>query len=296
MHTPVLLSEAITALNIKPGNWYIDGTFGRGGHTRAMLENGARVVAFDVDQEAIEFGHQAFATYVTDHQLLLINENFDRVADRVSKLQTAGRVTQLFGALFDFGTSSDQLLSPTRGFGFESLAELDMRMDQRLGVKAIDLLKLIDERQLAAAFAELGGEREAKNVARFLKKYVATHQQSSDLTAARIAEEIGRIKKEPRGHLHPATKVFQALRMLVNSELESIQQVLPQVRQLLQPESRIVTITFHEGEDRIIKHAFADWEKQNLGKRVNKDVIIPSEAEQTVNPRSRSAKLRIFEV
>jgi 16S rRNA (cytosine1402-N4)-methyltransferase len=296
MHTPVLLTEAITGLNLKPNTWYLDGTFGRGGHTSQMLQLGAKVVAFDVDQEAIEYGQQTFATYLNQEQLILVNENFDRAGDRILKLQTAGRITELQGALFDFGTSSDQLLSPARGFGFESEAELDMRMDQRLGVKAIDLLRLIDEKQLAKAFSELGGEREAKAVASALRKYVLQQTDPAQLTATKIAAVIAKSKYEPRGHLHPATKVFQALRMLVNSELEAIQLALPQVRKLLKPGGRIVTIAFHEGEDRIIKHLFADWERQALGKRINKDVIVPSDEEQQTNPRSRSAKMRIFEV
>lgn len=296
MHIPVLLAEAIEALQVKPDNWYMDGTFGRGGHTNRILKLGGKVVAFDVDQEAIEFGHQQFASEIASARLVLVNENFEKAADAVHLLQERQAVGQLHGALFDFGTSSDQLMSPTRGFSFESQAPLDMRMDLRLGVKAIDLLKLINEKQLAEAFSELGGEREAKSVAKALKKHLEDNSDATTQTAAALAQVIAKAKYEPRGKLHPATKVFQALRILVNSELDAITQAMPQIRRLLLPGSRIVTIAFHEGEDRIMKQLFADWERNQVGKRITKDVIKPSLEEEERNPRARSAKLRIFEV
>jgi 16S rRNA (cytosine1402-N4)-methyltransferase len=296
MHIPVLLQEAIESLQIKPDNWYLDGTFGRGGHTSRILKLGGKVVAFDVDPEAIAYGQETLQAEITSARLILIQENFVKAAETIKVLQDRQTIGVLAGALFDFGTSSDQLMSDTRGFSFDSQAELDMRMDTRLGVKAIDLLKLIDEKQLAHEFALLGGEREAKSVAKALKRYLNEHQNQEAQTAASIAQVIAKTKHEPRGRLHPATKVFQALRILVNGELEVISQGLPRLRPYIQPGGRIVTIAFHEGEDRIIKHMFADWEKNHLGKRINRDVIIPGTEEQERNPRARSAKLRIFEV
>jgi len=296
MHIPVLLAEAVNALQITADKWYLDGTFGRGGHTKRILTLGGKVIAFDVDHEAISFGQQELAAEIESGKLVLVNENFEKAAEVIKLFQERQTMGHLSGALFDFGTSSDQLLSPTRGFSFESQAELDMRMDMRLGVKAIDLLKLINEKQLAEAFAEHGGEREAKNVAKAIKNHLLAHPEAASQTAAEIARVIAKAKYEPRGKLHPATKVFQALRILVNSELDVIRQAMPQVRRLLEPGSRIVTIAFHEGEDRIMKQLFADWERNKVGKRITKDVIKPSLEEEERNPRARSAKLRIFEV
>jgi len=296
MHTPVLLNEAIAALQVQPGRWYLDGTFGRGGHTGAILKAGAKVIAFDVDLEAIEYGQQSFATELNNKTLILLNQNFAQLAAAITKLQAEHQLDQLQGALFDFGTSSDQLTSPTRGFSFDSQAPLDMRMDPKLGVTATDLLRFMSEKELTQALSELGGEREARSVARSLKRFISSQQPGESLIASEVAEVISRAKREPRGRIHAATKSFQALRMLVNTELEVIATALPAVKTLLSPGSRIVTIAFHEGEDRIIKQLFTAWESQAQGHKVNKEVITAGLEEETQNPRARSAKLRIFEV
>jgi 16S rRNA (cytosine1402-N4)-methyltransferase len=164
-------------------------------------------------------------------------------------------------------------------------------MDMRLGVTAEDMLRVLTEKQLAEAFRELGGEKEAKATARAAKAYVMNH---SPVTAKGLAEAITRGKYEKRGKIHPATKVFQALRMMVNLEIDNIKHGLPQAREILEPNGRIVTIAFHEGEDRLAKHLFAAWEKQGKGIRSPKDVVIPSSEEIERNPRSRSAKMRVF--
>jgi 16S rRNA (cytosine1402-N4)-methyltransferase len=185
-------------------------------------------------------------------------------------------------------------MSSDRGFSFESDQILDMRMDQRLGVTANDMLKVLTEKQLTEVFREFGGEREAKSIAREIKKWQAKYGQANGMTGQNLAELILRVKRE-RTKLHPATKVFQALRIVVNSELDNISSVLDQVNQLAVSGTRLVTIAFHEGEDRIVKHSMLRWEKQGRGHRVNKEVITASAAELTQNKRARSAKLRIFE-
>lgn len=290
-HISVLLAEAIQGLEIKSGKWYIDGTFGRGGHTRKMVAAGAKVIAFDMDAQAIAYGQTEFASEITAGNLILIRSNFDQLATEIGKLKAVNQVTDIQGILFDFGVSSPQIDQPERGFTFQTDADLDMRMDDRLGVKAKDLLALLTEKQLAEIFTEFGGEHEAYKIAKAIviqrKKKVITSTQE-------LANLIQKTKKERTSHLNPATKVFQALRIAVNSELDSIQQVLPQALAVLGSQGLLVTISFHEGEDRLVKMAFREWQKQALGEQVNKDVVIPSETEVNQNPRSRSAKLRIF--
>src|SRR5260221_6069201 len=165
-HIPVLLAEVLEALDVQTGNWYIDGTFGRGGHTTEILKHGGKVIAFDVDQEAIAFGQEKFANEIAQGQLILLRENFDRLQQVIGQLHEANKIGEVQGALFDFGTSSDQLKDETRGFSFSGDADLDMRMDDRLGVKAKDLLAILPEKQLVQLFIELGGEHEAKSIAR----------------------------------------------------------------------------------------------------------------------------------
>lgn len=287
-HITVLLNDAVEALKVTPNHWYIDGTFGRGGHTSKILTAGGKVIAFDFDQEAIEFGQEKFADQIQKQQLILVRENFTHLADVVTALQKSNQVSEISGILFDFGTSTQQLTSQKRGFSFEGDGPLDMRMDQRLGVQAKDLLAVIPEKQLAELFKSLGGEPDAKKIAKAIKV-----SQSPITTIAELRDLIVSVKREKRGKIHPATKVFQALRIAVNTELENILEMLPQALTLLAEKGRIVTIAFHEGEDKIIKHTFKSWESRNLGSTTKKP-LTPSQDETNQNPRSRSAKMRIF--
>lgn len=284
-----MLEDAVTALQVKPGNWYIDGTFGRGGHTKKILEAGGKVVAFDFDQDAINYGQQAFAFEITAGKLILIRENFAHLADAITNLQTQHQIGVIHGILFDFGTSTQQLTSQERGFSFEGDGPLDMRMDQRLGVMAKDLLAVIPEKQLAELFKSMGGELDAKRIAKAIKTAktpITTTKQLSDL--------VSRIKGRQKGKLHPATKVFQALRIAVNTELDNITEMLPQALRLLEDGGTIVTIAFHEGEDKIVKHMFKSWESRKLGTNLTKKPETPSETELSTNIRARSAKMRVF--
>lgn len=287
LHQPVLLQPSIDALQVQPNHWYIDATFGRGGHTQEILHRGGKVLALDVDQEAIEWGKYEFAQEIREKQLILVRENFAKLHEVVE--QNLEEKPQ--GVLFDFGTSADQLKDQTRGFSFEGEAELDMRMDDRLGVKAKDLLILLPEKQLKQLFIEYGGEENAGAIAR---RIVAEREQRPISTTRQLVELIEKVKRGQRGKLHPATKVFQALRIAVNVELESITAGLQQALELLPNQGRIVTIAFHEGEDRLAKHFFRDWENQGKGQLLTKHPIEPTEEEIAENPRSRSAKLRGF--
>ena len=292
MHKPVLLHEAVNALHVQKDGWYIDATFGRGGHTGEILKLGGKVVAFDCDQAAIDFGQEKFAAEIKSKNLVLVRENFEKIQEVTQKFTSEDKIGQVQGVLFDFGVSSPQLDEGSRGFSFLHDAELDMRMDDRLGVKAKDLLAVLSEKQLAESFIKYGGETQGRQVA---KAIVTERQRHPITTVADLLEVVERVKGPKRAHLHPATKIFQALRILVNSELESIEQALPQAEKLLTPGGRIVTISFHEGEDRIAKNLFRQWEQAGKGQHITKDVITPSELEVTENSRARSAKMRIYE-
>lgn len=285
-HIPVLLEEAIDLLTVTAGRWYIDCTFGQGGHTAALLTAQANVVAFEWDERAYTAGLERFAEEINQQQLILVRENFTRITE-VWRHNMPNQ--QPSGILFDLGTSTQQLLSTDRGFSFSSDSSLDMRMDTRLGVRAVDLLTVLSVKQLTDVFSELGGEEEAHRIATAIK---ASPQPIH--TTQVLADLIARTKRKGTG-LHPATKVFQALRIAVNMELDNISEALPQALELLPRGGRLVTIAFHEGEDSIVKHLFKLWEKNQLCTILTKKPITPSEAELRRNPRSRSSKLRAME-
>jgi len=299
-HQAVLVKEVIEALDPQKDHYYIDATFGRGGHSREILKKGGRVIAFDFDQQSIERAKELFSKEIDSQQLILLRENFNKMKSSLSNLKKSLNL-EISGILFDFGTSTDQLMSKDRGFSFEAHDEiLDMRMDDRLGVKACDLLKLLDEKQLGKMLFEYGGENDARAIA---KKVVALRKKNPNSldkvgTLVDIIEEVkGRGQRQK---LHAATKTFQALRIIVNDELTNIEEALPMALEILREskaiDKKIVSIAFHEGEDRLVKTFFKDIEAKNLGKIINKKPIQASEQEIIENPRSRSAKLRVLAV
>jgi len=292
LHQPVLLAEVIELLRIKQGAWYVDATFGRGGHTEAILQQGGKVIALDVDQAAITYGQEYFAKQIQAQDLILFRENFDRLDQVTSKFKLKHQIDKISGILFDFGTSVDQLKDKQRGFSFESDSELDMRMDDRLGVKAKDLLAALSGRELSQMLWELGGEQKARAIAHAI---INERAKQPITTTRQLADLVSKFYGGRKGKLHPATKVFQALRIAVNSELDSIQVALPLAFALLTKGGRIVTIAFHEGEDRLVKHYFKKLIEDNSAAEVTQKPLQPSQAELTENPRARSAKLRAIE-
>ena len=292
LHQPVLLTQVITWLNPQPNQWYLDATFGRGGHTKALLDQQAKIIAFDSDLDAINYGQEKFAEAISNNHLILIHDNFNHLKEIVEQQQLDQKIC---GVLFDFGTSMDQIKIAHRGFSFnEPEAELDMRMDKNLGVTAADLLNILSVKQMATLFQEYGGEEQAKKIAAAINYYRGKNKENKIETVGQLVEIINQIKTR-RSHLHPATKVFQALRIAVNDELNSIKQSLPQALSVLKPTGRIVTIAFHEGEDRIVKHQFKNWATNKQGKILTNKPIKPNDLEISQNPSARSAKLRVFE-
>lgn len=292
LHQAVLLKEVIDAMDIKQGRYYVDATFGRGGHSQAILNKGGKVIAFDVDQAAHEFAKEIFKDFLTEKKLFLIRENFDKLEENVKKIQKENNIDKIYGCLFDFGASTDQLKDQNRGFSFDSDTTLDMRMDDRLSVKASMLLQVLSGKELTKLFWEYGGEEQARSIA---KAIVEQRQRGQIISSTKqLADLVCRIKRRA-GKLHPATKVFQALRIAVNDELTSIEKALPQAFDLIEKEGKLVTITFHEGEDRIVKNFFKAKEAKQQAQQLTKKPITAGEKEIEQNINSRSAKLRILE-
>lgn len=288
-HQPVMLAETIEGLHIQSGEWYLDATFGRGGHTAAILEKGGYVLAFDWDAQAIEYANEVFAKEIETGKLILVHSSFAQLKAETARIMTQHNIPAISAILFDFGTSADQLTSGKRGFSFLEDGDLDMRMDTRLGVKAKDLLAVLPEKQIADMFIEFGGEHQAKAIAHAIKI-----SREPITTTKQLADLVERVKRERRGHLHPATKVFQALRIAVNSELDEIAAALPQALDVVASQGIIATIAFHEGEDRLAKTAMKEWEAAGHGQMMTKKPINASEEEVMENSNSRSAHLRLF--
>lgn len=294
-HVSVMTQEALEGLRVKAGHWYVDATLGRGGHTQGILAAGGNVLALDFDEAAVQRAQQQFASAIANKKLVVVRENFDRLSAVVTRLQKENLVADIHGILFDFGTSTDQLMDQQRGLSFENPdAPLDMRMDNRLGVKASDLLKLLSVKQLAGMFREWGGEESAMAIAKGIHSMREKDPAQLETVGSLLAI-VSKHKPYRTSHLNPATKVFQALRIAVNDELDNIERALPQALDELAPSGRLVTIAFHEGEDRQVKRAFGQWEEQGKGKRITPKPLQPTAEEVQTNPRSRSAKLRIFE-
>lgn len=281
-HVSVLLGPALELLEIRPGGIYVDATFGAGGHSRAILTRLAegRVVALDADPRAA-----AYAAAIEDPRLTLVHANFrelDRVLDRCA-------IGSVDGVLFDLGVSSMQFDDPQGGFSVASPAAIDMRMNPALGRSAYDVLATASERELADIFFQFGEERAARRIARAIvsRRAGGALPGTTSEFAAFVAGVVQRPGKRER--IHPATRVFQALRIVVNDELDALRDGLDAAIGRLRTGGRIVAISFHSLEDRIVKRTFRDDERLEV---VARRPVRPQESELRENPRSRSAKLR----
>lgn len=283
-HTSVLLQEVLNNLDVTPGKKYIDATLGGGGHTRAILERGGHVLGIDVDQEALDF---VADTVSHKDQLVTARGNFREIAD----IAREKGFIKVHGILFDIGVSSHHLDAPERGFSFQD-GPLDMRMDQRLQVTAADLVNGLSNQELQELFVRLGEERYARSIA----KHIVTYRQEKLITTTgELVDIIRQSVPNLKTKVHPATRVFQALRIAVNDELHALRDALPKAVDLLESEGRLAVISFHSLEDRIVKHAFKSFEEQGKGIVLTKKPVEAGEDELAVNRRSRSAKLRVFQ-
>lgn len=302
-HRPVLLEAVLEGLNIKPHGVYVDGTFGRGGHAGAILENlGAegRLLALDKDPQACEVARQRFAS---DGRFMIERGTFAHLKDCV---QRQGLLHRVDGVVLDLGVSSPQLDDPARGFSFSHDGPLDMRMDPDSGVSAADWLARAPEAEIVRVLYAYGEERYAKRIARA----IVAARAAAPLTRTRqLAEIVAAANPAWERDKHPATRTFQAIRIAINRELEELQQFLDEVPDVLAPGGRLAVISFHSLEDRLVKRfmrqaARGDEFPRGLPVthrelrprlRVIGKAIHPSAAEVAANPRARSASLRIAE-
>lgn len=302
-HLPVMLGECIAGLAIKPNGIYIDGTFGRGGHSQAIvqhLSDRGRLIVIDKDQAAIDHAHQLF---LHDKRVTIFQGTFAHLTQWCEQLDVTGKVD---GILLDLGVSSPQLDDPTRGFSFMQEGPLDMRMDLSQDLNAERYVNEASAEDMAFVFREFGEERFAKRIANAI---VQARTVTPITSTAVLAEIIKAANPKWERHKHPATRVFQAIRMHVNQELDDLKAGLIQAFNALQIGGRLVVMSFHSLEDRIVKQYMRDQEEGDFLpldipiraheiikklKRIGK-AIKPTAAEIEANIRSRSAILRIGE-
>lgn len=277
-HAPVMLAECLDHLAVTPGAWYVDGTFGAGGHTRALLGAGANVLALDRDPSVRRFlGEDA----LTSGRLKFIEGNFDEL-DRHAE---AAGVLPLAGVLLDLGVSSMQLDEAERGFSFRQPGPLDMRMGTS-GLSAADLVNSASQEELAGIIFRYGEERHSRRVAR---RIVEARERAPITTTDELANLIARAYPPGPRRDHPARRTFQALRIAVNDELGALERALAAAERALAPGGRVVVLTYHSLEDRIVKHVFRG---SRLLTPLTKRPLTASDAEVLANPRARAAKLR----
>ncbi len=286
MHKPVLLKEVLHFSGEIHPHRILDGTFGRGGHTRELLKLSptGEVTALDQDLDAITYGCDTFATDINAGRLRLLHGSFHDLKSAVGAEE--GRYDVI---LLDLGVSSPQLDVAERGFSFYHDGPLDMRMNRSQTTTAADVVNDWPEVELLTIFKEYGEIRRPDRVVRAIVQDRKTQRFTTTRQLAGLIERVEGWKR--KGH-HPATTYFLALRMAVNNELEGLSQALPDLMRALRLGGRLLVITFHSLEDRIIKYAFKESE---LGFPLFKKVIVPTREEQAENPRARSAKLRIFQ-
>ncbi|MCA0240864.1 MAG: 16S rRNA (cytosine(1402)-N(4))-methyltransferase RsmH [Proteobacteria bacterium] len=302
LHQTVLLAEAVEALVTRADGIYVDGTFGRGGHSRAVLARlggGGRLIAFDRDPDAVAAA-QGDAALRGDPRFAIVHASFAEMAARLAALGIA----RVDGVLLDLGVSSPQIDTPARGFSFRFDAPLDMRMDTTRGETAADFLARADERHIAQVIKDHGEERFAQPIARAL---VARRQGGNPVrTTGELAALVARVVKSREPGQDPATRTFQGLRIHVNAELEALEQGLNAALALLAPQGRLVVISFHSLEDRIVKTFIARESRDVVDRRVPMAPpralrlaalgrVRPGAAELQANPRARSAVMRVAE-
>jgi len=287
-HIPVLLNESIEFLNVKKGGKYVDCNLGGGGHTAEILKRGGTVLGLDVDADAISYCKEKFANEIKDKKLFIVKENFLHIDETVKSI--GWKSGDIDGILYDLGLSMYQFKDAKKGFSFNDDTKLDMRMNEELQVTAEDLIRVLSEKQLANLFYEYGGEVQSRAFAKAIKNFVREKDtKGEEIKAKDVAQLIKNTTKYKSSRVHPATRVFQALRIAVNSELDNLQGSLERAILLLKPGARLVIIAFHSLEDAISKNI-----EQSPALKLIKTVK-PSYEEINRNPSSRSAIMRVYE-
>lgn len=302
-HIPVLLEQAIEGLHIKPDGFYVDCTYGRGGYSAAILQqlgDVGELLAFDLDPEAVVAGAQRFKS---DPRFTIIHSSYARLQQ---ELEDRDRLGHVDGLVLDLGVSSPQLDDPKRGFSFQSDGPLDMRMNNRSGITAERWLKSVNKKDLADVLHNYGEERYANRIASAI---VSARKQITIDTTRKLAALVQKVVPTKEQDKHPATRTFQAIRIFINRELQDLKAVLDQVVDALAPGGRLAVISFHSLEDRMVKRFIRNEVKgdpfprelpvmqEQLRPRMKiiEKSLRPDAREIAVNPRSRSAVLRIAE-
>jgi 16S rRNA (cytosine1402-N4)-methyltransferase len=298
-----MLEASVAALAVKPAGVYLDGTFGRGGHSRLILQRlgpQGRLIAIDRDPQAVAFAKEHFAE---DGRFMIVKGSFARMAEIAAAARVSGQVD---GVLLDLGVSSPQLDQADRGFSFLQDGPLDMRMDPTSGQSAAAWLAQVEVKELARVLKEYGEERHAMRIARAI---VQAGQQAPIRTTRELAEIVARANPSWEKGKHPATRSFQAIRIHINQELEELRQALMQVLEVLAPGGRLAVISFHSLEDRLVKRFMREQSRGDpfpAGLPVTRDQLqpamrlsakprYPDAQELAHNPRARSAVLRVAE-
>ncbi|MBA3003185.1 MAG: 16S rRNA (cytosine(1402)-N(4))-methyltransferase RsmH [Desulfurivibrio sp.] len=285
-HLPVMLEEVVTCLAPVDGGLYVDGNLGLGGHTERILETcgpTGQVVGFDWDAAALTLAQERLARF--EGRVRYVHENFTSIKETLMELG----IGTIDGLLLDLGLSSLQLDASGRGFSFKGSEPLDMRMDQRQATTAAQLVNEATEEELADIFFYYGEERQARRIAERIVEHRRKQQIVSTDQLVDVVDQAIPKRFHPK-KIHVATKVFQALRIAVNRELDSLEQILADGAGLLAPGARFCVISFHSLEDRLVKQAFRENPLLDV---ITSKPIIPGRAECLRNPRARSAKLRV---
>jgi 16S rRNA (cytosine1402-N4)-methyltransferase len=301
VHIPVLLNEVIEALNVQPGYKYVDCTLGLGGHAQAILDRSGpagQLLGIDADPAALNLAREKLSNY--PNPIIFINDNFVNLEAICRK----NNFMPVDGILFDLGVSSMQLDSAERGFSFKGEAELDMRFSPEQSVTAMKLVNTLPEKELSRIIWEYGEEGRSRQIANLIVK----NRPVTD--TRKLVQVIEQATGAQHGKIHPATRTFQALRIAVNSELENLEKALNQTINCLAPGGRLVVISYHSLEDRIVKQFMKHESSECICpsdvpvcvcnhvpslRLIEKKIITPGDSELRKNPRSRSAKLRVME-
>jgi 16S rRNA (cytosine1402-N4)-methyltransferase len=303
-HAPVMVEEAVRFLHLKPGGFYVDGTLGDGGHAERMLETDANVAVLGIDRDQLTLERTARRLAGFGSRFQAHHGNFSEIDAALAAVARPGAD----GILLDLGFSSRQMDDPARGFGFRAAGPLDMRMQPGVGPSAADLVATLDERELADIFWRYGEESASRRIARAI---VNDRTATPFTTTSALADLVERIVRR-HGRTHPATRVFQALRIAVNRELEHLGVFLGRVLEWLLPAGRLVVIAYHSLEDRMVKQAMRSWgaprctcppelprcvcAAQARVKILTKKAVTPQPEEIAANRRARSAHLRAVEM
>jgi 16S rRNA (cytosine1402-N4)-methyltransferase len=302
VHHPVMLKEVMAAMDLQDGYTVVDGTLGLGGYSEAVLESGkkVKVAAFDLDEENLKFAQARLSKHADS--VTLIHDNFANLADALK----AKGIVSINGLMLDLGLSSPQVDLAERGFSFAKDGPLDMRFDKTSGITAAEIINTYSLEELTKVFREYGEEKSAYRIA---KAIIAERKIKRFETTTDLAAFVEKLMGRRPGKKHPATLIFQGLRIAVNRELDSLEKALNNCLEMLEPKGKIAVVSYHSLEDRLVKNFFRDNSKEyvNLPGElhttylepkltiVTKKPLIPTDEEISANPRARSAKLRVAE-